>query len=101
MAAQDILLDDDWDLLMKNGDLVIGNSDQQHIALVVETGPGHWKENPFLGFNSGLYLGSTISKPEFKVNLSEQLKSDNAVLNDVNINDNKEITNLDAERLIN
>ena len=99
MAAQDILLDDNWDLLTSNGDFVVGNSNEQHIALIVTTAPGHWKENPFLGFNAALYLGSNVSVPEMKANLIEQLSSDNAVLTQFNAA-NGDIINLNAERVI-
>lgn len=100
MAAKDLLLDDDWDLLISNGDLVIGESDQQHIALVVVTAPGHWKENPFLGFNAGMYLGSNSNPAEMKVNLQEQLKSDNAILEKLLVTDNGEIFSLNAKRIV-
>lgn len=100
MAAQDFLLDENWDLLIENGDLIIGNANQQHIALIVVTGPGHWKENPFLGFNAALYEGSNTNPTEMRTNLSEQLQSDNNVLNQLTVS-NGFIVNIDADRLIN
>jgi hypothetical protein len=100
MAAQDFLLDGDWDLLIENGDLIIGNANQQHIALIVVTGPGHWKENPFLGFNAVFYEGSNANPAEMKANLSEQIRSDNGMLNQLKVS-NGFIVSIDADRLIN
>jgi hypothetical protein len=78
--AQDILLDTDWDLLISGGDFVTGSSDEQSAALLVVTAPGHWKDNPFLGFNAALYVGSNTTTNEMRANLIEQLASDNALL---------------------
>ena len=49
----DILLQPDengiWDLDIQNGELVIGPSDQQHIEMILQSAPGHWREHPLLG----------------------------------------------------
>jgi len=50
-ARTDILLDDDLDLRIENGDFVIGPSDEQHIELLLRSAPGHWKKNPLIGAN--------------------------------------------------
>jgi hypothetical protein len=100
MASQDLLLDNNYDLMVVNGDLVIGLSEQQHIALIVVTAPGHWKDSPFLGFNAGGYLGSNANQAEMIGNLSEQLQSDNSVLDQLTIQ-NGSIINILAHRLVN
>lgn len=100
MASQDLLLDDNYDLMVINGDLAIGLSEQQHIALIVVTAPGHWKDSPFLGFNAAGYLGSGATKQEMAGNLSEQLRSDNSVLDQLNTGSNGEIINVAAHRLV-
>ncbi len=45
----DILLDTDGDLLIVEGDLVIGESTSQHQQLLLITHQGEWKQNPKLG----------------------------------------------------
>ena len=45
----DILLDDDCDLLIKDNDLVVGESTQQHIKLLMATSKGEWKADPLAG----------------------------------------------------
>jgi hypothetical protein len=46
--VKDIILIDD-DLLIKNGDLVIGESDDQHIGLLMRMNKGDLKQYPLVG----------------------------------------------------
>jgi len=48
---QDILLDDELDLRIEDGDFVVGNSTQQEIECLLRAAPGHYKQNPLLGAN--------------------------------------------------
>lgn len=98
-VAQDILINSDYDLLIQSGDIVVGESDQQHIALCVLTGPGHWKENPFFGFNAPMYEGANVNQAEMQANLIEQLTTDNAVL-DKFVTKNGFIIDIAASRTI-
>ena len=54
MARIDIQLINN-DLLIVNGDLVLGTSDDQHIQDTINAGPGWWKESPD-GVNIKQYL---------------------------------------------
>jgi hypothetical protein len=47
--ATDLMLDDNGDLLMQEGNLVIGFSDGQHIQHIFEIEPGELKENVLTG----------------------------------------------------
>ncbi|HMO63292.1 MAG TPA: hypothetical protein PKC39_14500 [Ferruginibacter sp.] len=47
--ATDLLLDEDGDLMLKEGNLVIGYSDGQHIQHLFEIEPGELKENVLVG----------------------------------------------------
>jgi hypothetical protein len=49
MPNTDILLDEDGDLLIKNGDFVIGPSDKQHVKRLLISEPGHIKANLLTG----------------------------------------------------
>lgn len=53
---KDILLNEDFDLLIENGDLVIGESTNQHQQLLLLTKKGDWKENPTVGVGLAGYL---------------------------------------------
>jgi len=48
--AKDILLDDNYDLLVQDGDFVVGESEAQEMALILMSSPGEWKASPLTGF---------------------------------------------------
>ncbi|NNV54521.1 hypothetical protein [Limnovirga soli] len=48
-VATDFLLDEAGDLLIENGDFVFGESDMQHIQLILALEPGELKESPLTG----------------------------------------------------
>lgn len=43
------MVDDDYDLLIRNGDFVIGVSDIQHCRHIISAHPGHYKQWPRIG----------------------------------------------------
>lgn len=45
----DILLDQENDLRIENGDFVIGESTMQEVGLIITTHQGEWKEDPIIG----------------------------------------------------
>ena len=83
MIAQDILLDDDADLLIQDGDFVIGASDWQHINDILLAAPGHFKEFPLFGCNLWAYLNGNIPKQQIINNITVQLKSDGYAVNGI------------------
>ena len=46
---KDLLLNENFDLLVKDGDLVIGDSNVQHQNTLLITQPGSFKESPDVG----------------------------------------------------
>ncbi|MDJ0363565.1 hypothetical protein QMK33_00255 [Hymenobacter sp. H14-R3] len=49
MKVFDLLLNADLDLAIEGGDLVIGESTEQHQQLLMLTEKGEWRERPFVG----------------------------------------------------
>ena len=49
MEVKDIKLDDDFDLVIENGDFKVSSSDMQHLQLICITDLGHWKQFPLMG----------------------------------------------------
>jgi hypothetical protein len=73
--AKDILLDQNGDLLIVDGDLVIGNSEQQDVDLIFSSHKGEYKEHPLLGFGASRYLKkSNNNVEEFVRELELQLE---------------------------
>jgi hypothetical protein len=53
---KDILLTEDLDLKIQNGDFVLGESTAQHQKLLILSDKGEYKENPMRGVGSRRYL---------------------------------------------
>lgn len=56
MKATDLLLDTDDDLLVERGDFVVGESDAQHLDLLLRTTQGDWRADPLVGVGLLRYL---------------------------------------------
>lgn len=74
---KDILLDTDGDLLIEDGDFVIGNSDTQNVESIVHNFKGEFKEYPLVGFGVINYVKTNTSEMKFKRDLKIQLENDN------------------------
>lgn len=74
--VQDILIDDDADLRIENGDFVVGDSDQQHVVLLINTFAGHWKQFPTCGVGIIQYMASAGQGSVLKRSINVQLTAD-------------------------
>ena len=61
VIVQDILLNEDFDLEFKNGDFVVGDSDEQHIQLIALIEPGQIRHSPLTGLGIAKRLQSPMS----------------------------------------
>ena len=52
----DILLDDTYDLLAQDGDLLAGDCLLQQQAVLLASGEGEWKQSPVAGIGLDAYL---------------------------------------------
>ncbi|MGJ1198828.1 hypothetical protein ACR777_05330 [Sphingobacterium spiritivorum] len=60
--VKDILLNDDFDLLIENGDFVYGESDEQHLQLIALLEPGQLRYSPLTGLSLFQRLQSPLNK---------------------------------------
>lgn len=73
----DILLDDDGDIAVSaDGDFKVGESDDQHIELLINTYPGNWKEFPTAGVGIRDYILSAGKTNILKRSINVQLAAD-------------------------
>jgi len=75
----DILLNDDLDLLIENGDFVIGDADEQIQELILLANKGDFRESPLTGVAIIKYLKSRMSPKlvdKLKQNINLQLQFD-------------------------
>jgi hypothetical protein len=73
MARQDFLIDEDGDLVIENDTLKVGQSDDQHVKLLLETYRGNWTQYPNVGLGLGRFLNGQLGgafRREFKLQLA-------------------------------
>ena len=69
-VRKDIKLDETGDLLFVNGDFVIAESDQQHVADTINAHVGWWKEFP----NDGVGISNFTNSAGSAQQLSRKIK---------------------------
>lgn len=72
----DILLDDESDLVIANGDFDFGAADNQHVGLIFEAQKGEIRPKPDLGFGAMKYIKKIFKKRDFFRNLKVELEKD-------------------------
>lgn len=75
----DILLDENYNLLAKNGDLVTGDMLIQQQALLLSTGEGEWKQSPVVGVSLNSFLLDESELEAFR-RIRIQFKSDGVLI---------------------
>lgn len=73
---KDILIDDHGGVIFKDGDFMVGHSDQDHVASIFTSQKGEWKQWPLIGFGAIDYIKTQVTGPEFKRDLKVQLQYD-------------------------
>ena len=85
----DLLLGSDGDLMIKNGDLVVRESDPQHAGLILVSHQGSWRQWPLVGVGLSSFLLEDLDFSELRHRMEVQVQYDEAILDDfqVQIND--------------
>lgn len=91
----DYLRDENGELLIVDGDYVIGPSDQQHVIDILESQQFEYKEFPLIGFGAINYIKRIVNEDEFKRDLKIQLAYDG--YSDATIDLSQGIENLKIE----
>lgn len=73
------------DLQIQDGDFVIGESDQQHVADTINAFPGWWKEFPADGVGVFAYLNSAGQEQTLARSIKINLTSDGYIVNNPSI----------------
>jgi len=74
--ARDILIDETGDLVFKDGDLKVGNSDEQCAILIINTVQGAWKQFPTAGVGIILYSASSGQSGTLRNVINTQMERD-------------------------
>lgn len=80
-TVQDVILDNNYDLIIQDGDFIIRPSDIQHINLLFKTTVGSWKQFPLVGIGIDYYLASAGQIDSLKRSVQVQLQTDGYDIN--------------------
>jgi hypothetical protein len=89
---QDLLLNDNGDLIVVNGDLSMGESTLQHQRLLLVTTKGDWRESPLAGVGTAAYLKDE-SAGELLSEIKKEFEKDGMQVSKVNLVDENIIVN--------
>jgi hypothetical protein len=81
--GKDILLDAAGDLLIVNGDFVIGDSELQEVETILTMIQGELKEDPIMGANLIHYEKGVLTPDEIKAKASIALQRDGKDFNEI------------------
>lgn len=101
MIAKDLMTNSTGELLIVDGDFVLGESDIQHIDHILRASQGDYKESPLIGFGVDQYEHATVSAVElakYKKGIQIQLEYDGFTNVSVEASSFKNIM-IDAKRL--
>lgn len=99
--VQDILLDDEGDLDIENGDFKVGESDQQHLMLIVNLVEGSLKQFPLQGVGINNYTASSGQGATLRRSIKVKAEADGYQNVDVILSETPDGTfeyTIDAER---
>ena len=94
----DMIFNDDLEI--KDGDWVVGNSDQQGIEFILRARPGHFYQFPTLGIGIDANKMGTVNKQALRQNIRQQLNSDGYRINKLDVGGNIDelIISIDATK---
>lgn len=92
MEVNDILLDDNLDLRIESGDLVVGESTLQHQNLLLISEPGEWKQSPAIGIGIRSFLLDSGTTSELKKNISKGFEDDGMKIRALRISTDYKLT---------
>jgi len=92
----DLLLDEDLDLKIINGDFVLADTEVQDMELLISSNKGAWKEHPTTGVGVVQLIKSRATEVRIKRDINEQLTLDGFKNIDVDID--YPSVNVDANR---
>lgn len=86
----DLLVDSNNDLIVENGDFVVGEADQQHMESIIISSKGDWKQHPLVGVGINQYTNAPLTriiKTELEKEMRLQLEVDGFKNIGITIND--------------
>lgn len=81
----DMILGDDDDLVVRNGDWVIGESTEQHIKAILIANKGEFRDVPFFGVGLNGYLKEDGQQVVLKREIEKMMTLDGMQVNKIQV----------------
>lgn len=94
---QDLSLNENDDLIIANGDLVVKTSDEQHVNHLLKANKGYYKEFPTTGCGLIAFIKKQNADKLIEHEISTQLNADGYLTNNLSI-DNNELLNIEFDK---
>lgn len=101
IQVKDIMLDDNNDLTIRNGDFDVQYSDGQHVKLILLSELGAWRQEPLVGIGIRRMLNiklSDIDRMLLRKQIAIQLQYDGYAVQNVSLTASKKLS-VDYERI--
>jgi len=86
----DILLTDDYELSIKNGDFEVSESDSQNINLILQIEKGQFRNSPLIGANITNLISGNLNY-KLKDVISKEISKDGYISNMIYQDENKKV----------
>lgn len=85
IQAQDILLDLSNEIIIRGGDFLLGDSDDQHVSHIGEAEKGNYAQSPTLGVGIKRYLNSPLNSDNLSRDYRLELEKDGYRINSIKV----------------
>jgi len=82
----DIVLDTDFDLLVKDGDFAIAESTRQHQQCLIIAEPGYYKQNPAMGAAAYSFTNDDETLENLKKAIQKTFEADGMSIEHIKVN---------------
>lgn len=96
--VHDLAHDENGQVIIENGDLVVRPSDEAHQLDLVVSAKGSWRFNPTVGVDIHKFLNSSAVVDEIYQNIQEQMTIDGYSVKEINLTTDGQLS-IDAKRI--
>lgn len=87
--VKDIIINEAGEPVVKDGDLLVAVSDQQHAFLLLATEKGEWRHQPLLGIGLATYINDESPDVLLAQAIRVQCEADGASIGTLSVNEGK------------
>ena len=88
----DIILDNEMDLIIEDGDFVVEESTLQHQNILLLSHKGQFKQSPTIGVGIDIFLNDEVTSDEIRRRIQEQFELDGMTIQKLKINGRTNLT---------